>query len=154
VSCAQNTAKFSTLGWFTTETSSDVKSMDKGVERKQIMVVDDESDLTLFYQTSLEYYGFVVDTFNEPKEALSNFKPNYYDLIILDIKMPNMDGFELYREMKEKDPDIKVCFLTASELYYEEFRDKEFSTLDKELFIRKPIGNEDLTKKIKRLVSN
>jgi CheY-like chemotaxis protein len=67
--------------------------------------------------------------------------------------MPNMDGFELYREMKEKDPDIKVCFLTASELYYEEFRDKEFSTLDKELFIRKPIGNEDLTKKIKRLVS-
>lgn len=127
--------------------------MDKGVERKQIMVVDDESDLTLFYQMSLEYYGFVVDTFNEPKEALSNFKPNYYDLIILDIKMPNMDGFELYREMKEKDPDIKVCFLTASELYYEEFRDKEFSTLDKELFIRKPIGNEDLTKKIKRLVS-
>jgi CheY-like chemotaxis protein len=135
------------------ETSSDVKSMDKGVERKQIMVVDDESDLTLFYQMSLEYYGFVVDTFNEPKEALSNFKPNYYDLIILDIKMPNMDGFELYKEMKEKDPDIKVCFLTASELYYEEFRDKEFSTLDKELFIRKPIGNEDLTKKIKRLVS-
>ena len=127
--------------------------MDKGVERKQIMVVDDESDLTLFYQMSLEYYGFVVDTFNEPKEALSNFKPNYYDLIILDIKMPNMDGFELYKEMKEKDPDIKVCFLTASELYYEEFRDKEFSTLDKELFIRKPIGNEDLTKKIKRLVS-
>jgi CheY-like chemotaxis protein len=123
--------------------------MDKGVERKQIMVVDDESDLTLFYQMSLEYYGFVVDTFNESKEALSN----YYDLIILDIKMPNMDGFELYREMKEKDPDIKVCFLTASELYYEEFRDKEFSTLDKELFIRKPIGNEDLTKKIKRLVS-
>jgi CheY-like chemotaxis protein len=127
--------------------------MDKGVERKQIMVVDDESDLTLFYQVSLEYYGFVVDTFNEPKEALSNFKPNYYDLIILDIKMPDMDGFELYREMKEKDPDIKVCFFTASELYYEEFRDKEFSTLDKELFIRKPIGNEDLTKKIKRLVS-
>ena len=127
--------------------------MDKGVEPKQIMVVDDESDLTLFYQMSLEYYGFVVDTFNEPKEALSNFKPNYYDLIILDIKMPNMDGFELYREMKEKDPDIKVCFLTASELYYEEFRDKEFITLDKELFIRKPIGNEDLTKKIKRLVS-
>jgi len=67
--------------------------------------------------------------------------------------MPNMDGFELYREMKEKDPNIKVWFLTASELYYEEFRDKEFSTLDKDLFIRKPIGNEDLTKKIKRLVS-
>jgi len=64
--------------------------MDK---REQIMIVDDDSDLTLFYRISLEYYGFVVDTFNEPKEALSSFKPNYYDLVILDIKMPEMDGF-------------------------------------------------------------
>jgi hypothetical protein len=66
--------------------------------------------------------------------------------------MPSMDGFELYKEMKEKDPIIKACFLTASELYYEEFRDKEFSTLDK-LFIRKLIGNDDLIKKIKRFTS-
>jgi len=67
------------------------------------------TNLTLLYFTRCHrVLGFVVDTFNEPKEALSNFKPNYYDLIILDIKMPNMDGFELYREMKEKDPNIKV----------------------------------------------
>jgi len=127
--------------------------MDEWIRGKQIMIVDDDSDLTLFYRISLEYYGFVVDTFDEPKEALSSFKPNYYDLVILDIKMPEMDGFELYKEITEIDPIAKACFLTASELYYEEFRDKEYSTLNKELFIRKPVGNEELIKKINSLIS-
>ena len=119
---------------------------------KRIMVVDDEDDLTLFYRMSLEYYGFEVETFNDPRRALSSFKPDYYDLIILDIKMPYIDGFELYRKIKEKDPNANACFLTASELYYREFRTKEYSTLDKELFIRKPIENEELIKEIKRLI--
>ena len=127
--------------------------MDEWKRGKQIMVVDDESDLTVFYKISLEYYGFVVDTFNDPKEALSSFKCNNYDLVILDIKMPDMDGFELYREIKEMDPTVKACFLTASELYHEENRDKEYSTLSKELFIRKPIENKELIEKIKRLIS-
>jgi DNA-binding response OmpR family regulator len=126
--------------------------MDNRIKGKRIMVVDDEHDLTLFYRMSLEYYGFEVETYNDPKRALSSFKPDYYDLIILDIKMPEMDGFELYREIKERDPNAKACFLTASELYYKEFRTKEYSALDKELFIRKPIGNEELIKEIKRLI--
>jgi CheY-like chemotaxis protein len=66
--------------------------------------------------------------------------------------MPNMDGFELYKKIKERDPNVKACFLTASELYYKELRSKEYSTLDKELFIRKPIGNEDLIKEIKHII--
>jgi DNA-binding response OmpR family regulator len=118
------------------------------------MVVDDEPNLTLFYRMSLEYHGFEVETYNESEKALSNFKPNYYDLIILDIKMPEKDGFELYRKIKEIDPNVKACFLTASELYYKEFRSKEYSALNKELFIRKPIGNEELIKEIKRLIGN
>ena len=130
-----------------------VKLMDEWIRGKQIMIVDDDSDLTLYYRMSLEYYGFVVDIFNEPKEALSSFKPNYYDLVILDIKMPEMDGFALYKEIKEIDPIAKACFLTASELYYEEFRDREYSTLNKELFIRKPVGNEELIRKINYLIS-
>jgi DNA-binding response OmpR family regulator len=121
---------------------------------KRVMVVDDEPDLTLFYRVSLEYYGFEVETYNESKKALSNFKPDYYDLIILDIKMPEKDGFELYRKIKEIDPNVKACFLTASELYYKEFRSKEYSALDRELFIRKPISNEELIKEIKRLIGS
>jgi DNA-binding response OmpR family regulator len=127
--------------------------MGEKIKGKRIMVVDDESDLTLFYRVSLEY-GFEVETFNDPRKALSNFKPGYYDLVILDIKMPGIEGFELYTKIQKIDSKVKVCFLTASELYYEEFRTKEYSTLDKDLFIRKPIGNEELIKEIDRLIEN
>src|ERR671918_2370361 len=121
-------------------------------QKKRILVVDDEPDLTRLCSLALEYYGFKVDTFNDSEEALSNFKPNYYDLVILDIKMPKMDGFELYYELKKKDNNVKVCFLTASKLYYEEFRKKEYYALDRNLFIRKPIENEELVKQINKII--
>jgi DNA-binding response OmpR family regulator len=75
-----------------------------------------------FSSLALEYNRFKVDTFNDPQEASSNYKPGYYDLVILDIKIPKMNGFQLYDEIKKKDHKAKVCFLTASELNYEEFR--------------------------------
>ena len=122
--------------------------------QKRILVVDDEADLTILCSLALEHRGFKVDTFNDSEEALSNFKPDSYDLVILDIKMPKMDGFELYNELKKKDNDVKVCFLTASELYYEEFRKKEYHALDKRLFIQKPIDNEDLLKEVNRIMTS
>jgi DNA-binding response OmpR family regulator len=122
------------------------------VENNRILVVDDEPDLTQVSTLALEYYGYKVDSFNDPQEALSKFKPGSYDLIILDIKMPKMDGFELYHEIKKKDNNAKVCFLTASELYYEEFRNKEYRALDRNLFIRKLIDNEDLVKEINKMI--
>lgn len=118
----------------------------------RILVVDDEPDLTQVSTLALEYYGYKVDSFNDPQEALSKFKPGSYDLIILDIKMPKMDGFELYHEIKKKDNNAKVCFLTASELYYEEFRKEEYCALDRNLFIQKPIDNEDLVKEINKML--
>src|SRR3954466_6388876 len=118
----------------------------------RILVVDDEPNLTMVSTLALEYHGFKVDTFNDPQEALSKFKPGLYDLIILDIKMPQMDGFELYHEIKKKDNNANVCFLTASELYYEEFRNKEYWAVDRNLFIRKPIDNEDLLKEINKMI--
>ena len=118
----------------------------------RILVVDDEPDLTQVSALALEYHGYKVDSFNDPQEALSKFKPGSYDLIILDIKMPKMDGFELYHEIKKKDNNAKVCFLTASELYYEEFRKEEYSALDRNLFIQKPIDNEDLVKEINKML--
>jgi DNA-binding response OmpR family regulator len=121
---------------------------------KKILVVDDEPDLTMLCRLALEYHGFKVDTFNDPQEALSSYKPGYYDLVILDIKMPKMDGFQLYDEIKKKDHKAKVCFLTASELYYQEFRRREYDAIDKNLFIRKPIENEELLKEVNRIISS
>jgi DNA-binding response OmpR family regulator len=123
-------------------------------EQKKILVVDDEADLTMLCRLALEYHGFKVNTFNDPQEALSNYKPEYYDLVILDIKMPKMDGFQLYDEIKKKDQKAKVCFLTASELYYQEFRRREYDAIDKNLFIRKPIENEELLKEVNRIISS
>ena len=124
----------------------------KQQKQKKILAVDDEPDLTKLCSLALEYHGFKVDTFNDPQEALSNYKPGYYDLVILDIKMPKMDGFQLYDEIKKKDHKAKVCFLTASELYYEEFRKKEYCALDRDLFIRKPIDNEELLKEVSKIM--
>jgi DNA-binding response OmpR family regulator len=108
----------------------------------------------MLYKLALEHHGFNVDTFNDPQEALSNYKPGYYDLIILDIKMPKMDGFLLYDEIKKKDHKAKVCFFTASELYYEQFRKREYNAIDKNLFIRKPIETEQLLREVNRIMSS
>ena len=122
------------------------------MNKKRILVVDDEPDLTLGCRMILEDAGFNVDTFNDPLLALSNFKPNYYDLALLDVKMPKMDGFSLYNEIRKVDGKIKMCFLTASESYYEVYRKDEFVKLDKDLFIQKPIENEELVNRINKII--
>ena len=122
------------------------------MDNNRILVVDDEPDLTQVSTLALEYHGFKVDSFNDPQEALSKYRPGLYDLVILDIKMPKMDGFELYQEIKKKDNDANVCFLTARKQYYEEFRKKDYLALDRNLFIRKPIENEELVKQIKKMI--
>ncbi len=99
----------------------------------------------------LEDEGFSVDAFTDSLLALEYFKPNFYDLLILDIKMPGLDGFELYKKIKELDAHVNICFLTASEMYYEKYRENEYSFLDKNLFIHKPIENEESYKKDKQI---
>ena len=122
-------------------------------QKRRILVVDDEPDMTLLFKMALESDGsFTVSTFNDPLIALSNFKAGLYDLIILDIKMPKMDGFDLYQEIKKIDRQVKICFLTASEMYYEEFRKEVYCSLDRDMFLRKPIENEDLLEKINMII--
>jgi CheY-like chemotaxis protein len=122
-----------------------------------ILLIDDELDITLTIKGILEDAGFKVDSYNDPLLVLNNYKANFYDLIILDILMPKMNGFELYVKIREKDPKVKFCFLTASEFYYEKFRKKYSSELvkllDKEFFIQKPIKNEDLIKYVTTIIN-
>jgi DNA-binding response OmpR family regulator len=113
----------------------------------RVAVVDDEPDITTVLKRGLEQHGFTVDSFNDPQIALANFKPNYYDLMILDIRMPKLNGFDLYREIRKRDGHTKVCFLTAFEIYYEEFR-KMFPTIDVKAFVRKPVSISALVKQI------
>src|SRR2546425_315621 len=82
-----------------------------------ILLVDNESDNTCVLSMGLEDAGFKVDAFNDPILALSNFKPNFYALSILDINMPKMNGYELYKEIRKIDDKVKVCFLTVSKSY-------------------------------------
>jgi CheY-like chemotaxis protein len=123
---------------------------------KNILLVDDELDVIYTIKNILEYNGFQIDSFNDPITALNSYRSNFYDLVILDIKMPKMDGFELYIKMREKDPKVKICFLTASEMYYEKFRKtrSEFGRIiEEECFIQKPIKSEDLIRKIEDIMN-
>jgi DNA-binding response OmpR family regulator len=123
--------------------------------KRRILVVDDEPDITLTIEVELEEDGlFDVDTFTDPELALSSFKPDLYHLVILDIMMPKMDGFLLYEQLKKIDPRIKVCFLTASEMYHEEMRGMEHRALNKDLFLQKPISTDDLIKKINNKINS
>ncbi|MBA3284632.1 MAG: response regulator [Nitrosopumilus sp.] len=122
------------------------------MKAKKILIVDDEPDITLAFNMLLRREGFEVDAFNDPVLALSKFTSNYYDIALLDIKMPKMDGFSLYGEISKRDSSIKIYFLTASEEYYETFRNEEFAKIDKDLFIQKPIANSELVKRINQIL--
>ena len=129
--------------------------MESSRKRNKILLVDDEPDLTMTFKAILQRVGFAVDTYEDPLAALSNFRPHYYDLVILDIKMPKMNGFELYSEMLEIDSQVKVCFVTAGEMYYDKVRkneEEQYCELDTERFIQKPISNADLVRRINRVM--
>ena len=113
----------------------------------RILLVDDEPDLALAFKIGLEDNGFRVDAFDNPLKALSKFKAGLYDLLLLDIRMPKMNGIDAYYQMKEIDKKVKVCFITASEFhYYEDIRKRIFPILGIKRIIRKPIRINDLVK--------
>ena len=124
----------------------------EAMKGKRILIVDDEPDVNLALRIVLEDNNFIVDSFNDPLQALENFKVNLYDLIILDIKMPKKDGFEVYKEILKIDNRVQVCFLTAGDINYRSLKET-FPTLDENQFIRKPIENIELIKQIHKIIN-
>ena len=118
-----------------------------------IFVVDDEPDIISLIERGLVKNGFKVDAFTDPVEALSHFKPNLYDLLLLDVKMPEMNGFELYRDIRKIDYKVKVCFVTAFEISHEEFK-KVFPSLEINCLVKKPFTIQELTQQVNLAVSH
>ena len=117
----------------------------------RLLLVDNEPDNTSVLSMGLEDEGYIVDAFTDPILALSNFKPNYYSLVILDINMPKMNGYDLYKEIRKLDNKVKICFLTASELYNENLGSQTKEILNEvKRFISKPLTIEDLVVKVKK----
>jgi two-component system, OmpR family, response regulator ChvI len=120
-------------------------------KKHRVMIVDDEQDITTIFKIGLERNEFIVTTFNDPFEALSKFQPGMYGLLILDVRMPGMNGFELYQEIKNIDDKVKVCFVTAFEDYREEFK-ATFPFLEEvRCFLKKPITVQDLIRRLLEL---
>jgi two-component system response regulator VanR len=124
------------------------------MEIKRILVVDDEQDITYTLKTTLGDSGFFqVDTFNDAESALCIFRPSLYDLALLDIRMPEMNGFQLCRKLRSIDHKIKICFLTAADLgYYTETDSDIINDLGTDCFISKPVSNEDIIDRLKLIL--
>lgn len=104
---------------------------------KKILVVDDESDVTYTLQKMIEKDGYDVQTYNDPRLALKSFKQGLFDLVLLDIRMPHMDGFKMFEQIRKKDDKVKVCFMTAFEVYRDQFG--QLPSSDIQHFIEKPV---------------
>ena len=118
-------------------------------EKPRILIVDDEQDINTTLKILLSINGFEVDNYSDPEMALKDFQSNTYDLVILDIKMPKLNGFQLYEEIKRIDANVKACFLTAGEIYSNE---SNAVNHDMSYFIRKPVENDELIRRINELI--
>ena len=126
-----------------------------GQRQNSILIIDDEPDITVTLSTALEGNGFRTHSYNNPVEAYKCFRSEVYDLVLLDIKMPIVDGFLLYQKINKTDSRAKICFLTASEFYHEEIRKEQgFDGFNQEYFLRKPIEIKELVYTIETLLNS
>jgi CheY-like chemotaxis protein len=116
------------------------------IRRKRILLVDDEPDICMTFQMVLQDAGYECIPYTDSIKALKEFRANYYDLILLDIKMPKLDGFALYENIRELDKTLRVIFITAGEEYYEKFRERYYPDLIGIYinYIQKPVGSQEL----------
>jgi CheY-like chemotaxis protein len=131
------------------------------MRNEKILIVDDEPDITFTLRAVLEENGFKeVDVYNEPLLALQNFNSCVYSLLITDVAMPIMDGFELYQQIKKMDDRIKVVFVTASKVNYQALREllpaaailRDDREVERINFIRKPVEIEEFIQRVKEQI--
>jgi DNA-binding response OmpR family regulator len=123
---------------------------------KRILIVDDDPDITFTFKKAFEEanrisgnkISFHVNTYNDPLVALSKFKPDFYDLLLVDINMPRMNGFDFYVKVFELDINPRVCFMSSEFINQEALRE-QYPSLSIGCFIRKPVTIEDLVKRVK-----
>ncbi len=133
----------------------DAEIIRKDTFLKRILIVDDDPDLTLTFKVGLEEYRYYHDdkrkfevyTYNSPIVAVREFKPNFYDMLLTDIYMPNINGFELCQKILELDADIRVCFMSAAEANVEALREV-YPKVSFGCFIKKPVSIEYLVKRL------
>ena len=121
---------------------------------KTILIVDDDEDVTLAFKVGIEDSNtdtnrrIEVYTSNNPVVALSEFKPNFYDLLLVDINMPHMNGFELSEKILTIDINVKICFMSSGEINREALREI-YPTRQEGCFIRKPVTMDYLVNRMR-----
>ena len=137
-----------------TEPASSQKESEKVTTTEQkklskvILIVDDDPDMTSIFSLGLQDEGFEVYAYNDPLDVLSQFRPNFYDLLLVDINMPKINGIELSRQLLELDSNVKICFITAGEANIEVLREL-YPSRDIGCFIKKPVTIDQLVKRVK-----
>jgi DNA-binding response OmpR family regulator len=121
------------------------------MSKRRILIIDDDIDINNLFKLFLEYDGYNVDAFTDPIDALYSFRKNAYDLVLLDLKMPKMNGMLLYEKLQNIDPDLLFCFITANKEYIEHLK-KSITDIEK-IVIYKPILLSELRSKVNSLLS-
>jgi CheY-like chemotaxis protein len=123
---------------------------------KRILIVDDNPDITYTFKKAFEEAdriggnktSFHVDAYNDPLVALSEFKPDFYDLLLIDIDMPKMNGFDFCVKVFEVDLNPKVCFIVSAPINQEALRD-QYPSLSIGCFIETPVTIDNLIRRVK-----
>ena len=123
------------------------------IKGKNILIVDDDKDLTNLYETFLKYDGYKVDVFNDPLDVLSSFRKDVYDLVLLDLKMPKMNGVELYQELINIDSNLFFRFITAANIEYIENLKINYPYIEENI-IYKPLWLNEIRTTIYSILSN
>jgi DNA-binding response OmpR family regulator len=120
------------------------------MSKRRILIIDDDIDINNLFKLFLEYDGYNVDAFTDPIDALYSFRKNLYDLVLLDLKMPKMNGMLLYEKLHSIDPDVLFCFITANREYIEHLK-KSIVEIEK-IVIYKPILLSELRNRVNSLL--